>query len=375
MKCINIAGAGISGMTAGINLAKKGYKVTIYEQGNHAGGRFEADWQFLENWSTRQDALEFYKSINLSTDFFHKPIKEMELLLNGKKHHVKTKSILMYAVNRGRRSDSIDSALYQQARTLGVKFIFNSPKRFDEVDIYAAGPRRPDANILGYYYNADKTDKIIAVYDTKLSRRGYTYLTQFNGVGNLVITDARKACTKETLQVFEKSIYEKYGIKLKQKELFGSIANLFNAAHYYLNGRYYTGESAGLQDPIAGFGMRIAANSGYLCAKAIDENLDYDSLIKKQILKKIKGSVIYRRILFDLKLAKPLLAVFSLFGAGKLLENTDLLKYCMRIMYASKINNVLYPPFIIYSRIFKRDSYKRNVNINPERPMDYLKKN
>jgi len=33
-KEIKIAGAGLSGLTAGINLLESGYKVTIYEKGN-----------------------------------------------------------------------------------------------------------------------------------------------------------------------------------------------------------------------------------------------------------------------------------------------------------------------------------------------------
>ncbi len=47
-----IIGAGLSGLTAAINLAKAGYKVDVYEENKDSGLRFNGDLQGLENWLT-----------------------------------------------------------------------------------------------------------------------------------------------------------------------------------------------------------------------------------------------------------------------------------------------------------------------------------
>lgn len=52
MKRIVIAGAGPSGLTAAINLAKAGFSVNVYEKEKDVGKRFHGDFQGIENWTT-----------------------------------------------------------------------------------------------------------------------------------------------------------------------------------------------------------------------------------------------------------------------------------------------------------------------------------
>ncbi len=56
------------------------------------------------------------------------------------------------------------------------------------------------------------------------------------------------------------------------------------------------GESAGLQDFFLGFGMRYAIVSGYLAAESIVQGLDYDQLIKGEMEKQLKSSLVNRYI-------------------------------------------------------------------------------
>ncbi|MCK4365980.1 MAG: hypothetical protein KAW45_08005 [Thermoplasmatales archaeon] len=56
----------------------------------------------------------------------------------------------------------------------------------------------------------------------------------------------------------------------------------------------YTGEAAGLQDLLWGFGMRYAINSGFYAALSINENKSYKRLIKKYISGRLKTSVVNR---------------------------------------------------------------------------------
>ncbi|KXA90449.1 hypothetical protein AKJ62_00715, partial [candidate division MSBL1 archaeon SCGC-AAA259D14] len=76
MKRVKILGAGPSGLSAAINLAKAGYEVEVYERKGEVGRRFNGDLQGLENWSNRRDVRKRLKSMNIKTNFdispFHK---------------------------------------------------------------------------------------------------------------------------------------------------------------------------------------------------------------------------------------------------------------------------------------------------------------
>ena len=78
-KKIKIAGAGISGLTSAIVLAKAGYKVKIFERNNDVGKRFNEDFQGLMNYGFNKDALEFMMEIGLETDFWNEPITSIDL--------------------------------------------------------------------------------------------------------------------------------------------------------------------------------------------------------------------------------------------------------------------------------------------------------
>ena len=58
---IRILGAGISGLTAAINLAKAGYTVEVYERNSDCGRRFLGDMQGLDNYSSKKDVLAMLK--------------------------------------------------------------------------------------------------------------------------------------------------------------------------------------------------------------------------------------------------------------------------------------------------------------------------
>lgn len=67
------------------------------------------------------------------------------------------------------------------------------------------------------------------------------------------------------------------------------------------NGKIYIGEANGFQDYLFGFGMRYAMKSGYCAAKSIIEGENFYKLCQKDIIPRMKASVVNR-------------LVFSLFG-------------------------------------------------------------
>ena len=57
---IHIAGSGIAGMTAAINLSRRGKTVIIHEKENRIGGSRDGDFEGLENWIFSHTVPEFF---------------------------------------------------------------------------------------------------------------------------------------------------------------------------------------------------------------------------------------------------------------------------------------------------------------------------
>jgi flavin-dependent dehydrogenase len=64
--------------------------------------------------------------------------------------------------------------------------------------------------------------------------------------------------------------------------------------NYFQDGRYYVGESGGLQDFMWGFGMRMAVWSGHLAAQDILGKCDYESEVRKKLMPYVRTSVANR---------------------------------------------------------------------------------
>ncbi len=343
MKKINIAGAGLSGLTAAINLALKGYKVRIFEKNKNCGERFNNDFQGLENWSSETDILEELRAMNININFYYEPFYKLKIFdseLNQK--NINSKKPLFYLVKRGNDKDSIDSALKKQAESLGVEIIFNKRVEEKEVDIIATGPRRTDAIAKGITFNTDKQDNIaIGILNNNIAKKGYSYLLISKGEGTIatVLFDDFKSVNQyfeKTLEAFNKIINIK---KINVKE-FSGFGNFFLSKKYYDKGKLFTGERIGLQDYFLMFGMRYAITSGYLAAKSIIENKDYNYLINNRFREQLKTSKTNRFI-------------FELLGnrGYKLLINRikkeDTLSYMNKLYNDSIIKKILYPITLI----------------------------
>lgn len=77
MKNIKILGAGLSGLTCAINLAKAGYHVEVFESKNDCGKRFHGDFQGFENWSSKTDSIEELKKMCIQPSFDYQEYKAM----------------------------------------------------------------------------------------------------------------------------------------------------------------------------------------------------------------------------------------------------------------------------------------------------------
>lgn len=299
-KEIKIVGAGISGLTAAINLAKAGYKVKVFEKNDVVGKRFHGDYQGIENWIFEKDALEHIKKLNLEINFPYRAVREGHGIGPERKvYTLKSDRPFFYLVRRGIDEDTLDQALYRQTKSIGVEVIFNSPKDHRKFgDIIAQGyfpDRVIDAIAIGYNFRTSASDQYWAIVDDKIAPDGYAYCLIANGQATLAACIFRDYDKSEEYLAKAYHIFQKFiGFDIKDKKFFGGTGNAFWTKKATFNNRLYVGEAAGSIDGLWGFGIKYAIITGYLAAKSIIENKNYDQLVKKACFAPLKASLVNR---------------------------------------------------------------------------------
>lgn len=297
-KTIIIAGAGISGLSAAITLAKAGYDVMVYEKNKTIGERFHGDFQGLESWTTEEDVLDSLKRMNININFPVHPAKKFRVYdSNLEYEEAKSKTPLYYLVRRGHFKDTIDYGLYKQAKESGVKVYFNKQINEENADIIATGPKYSDMIAKGISFKTNIPDCTYVLVDEKAAPTGYSYMI-VNKKRAVIISCVLlhfkdiETFLDETIKKFKR--IRKFEMKDKKEVVGYGAFFLQNSAKK--KGKLYVGEAAGFQDYLFGFGMRYAATSGYLAAKSIIENKNYNKLWKKEFGEKLKVAVVNRYI-------------------------------------------------------------------------------
>lgn len=301
-KPVQIAGAGPSGLAAAITLAKKGVSVEVHEAKNEVGFRFQGDLQGLENWTTEQDVLQWMQEKDLSTDFEALPChKGTAFDSQDNAYKVESQHALFYMVERGPGPGSLDTALLNQARELGVEVIFNSRlKHIEGSGILAIGPKAADAIAVGYHFETEREDGFWVICDDYLAPKGYAYLLIMNGRGTV------KSCmfsgfkqeqlyVKRTVAAFERLV----GLQMINPQAHGGAGNFHIPVSAVHGGHPIAGEQAGFQDTLWGFGMRHAMASGILAAESLLSENDYNKLWQQAFAGQMKMSIV-NRALFSL---------------------------------------------------------------------------
>jgi len=298
---IKILGAGISGLTAAINLAKAGCSVEIFELGNDCGTRFRGDLQGLENWTSKKNILEDLKSMNLELNFNYTPFKKIFISNGEVLNEFVFKLPIFYLVKRGVMYDTIDQGLLRQAKKLGVKIHFKSKINEEDVHIIATGPKLPNRYNInkGIVFETNMDDICIFLINSNAAYKGYSYLLVSKGYGcmcTVVIGKSELAnkCLKTTKTIFTKLV----DLKIKNPKAVGGQAKFIYKPRLTNDNKIYVGEAAGLQDAFLGFGMRYAITSGYMAAKSTITNVDYKKLVEKRFSNQLKASIV-NRFLFE----------------------------------------------------------------------------
>jgi flavin-dependent dehydrogenase len=300
MKTIKILGGGISGLAAAINLNRAGIRVEVHERKSFCGKRTH-DFQFLENWTFEEDALDILRKLNIQTNFYLKPWHSLELLSPSLKRCLKKSSRpLMYLVKRGPLEDSIDHGLEKQAKDAGITIIYNSKLAVEGADIVATGIKKPTFIIMGITFPFENQDAAMALFDDNLSFQIYSYFIVNDNVGEIAsINPTARKDHKARFDLTVRRFEEILNIKVPAiTHRFAAPGSLYFLKKAKINNRYYIGEAAGFQDSLAGFGMLYAFKSGYYAACSIVENDDYDRLWQADMRRPLEASRT-NRLLFE----------------------------------------------------------------------------
>ncbi len=299
---VEIAGAGPAGLAAAITLARAGRRVVVHEMQKEVGRRFGGDFQGLENWSTREDALTGLEALGLTTDFTAMPCRNGTVFdPAGKRYEIKSDETLFYLVERGPGPGTLDSALLKQAQALGVEVRFKSRLRQLAGDgILAAGPRAADAIAVGYHFETDMADGYWAICDDELAPKGYAYLLVMNGRGTVKSCmfsgfKQEKRYVQRTVEAFQQLV----GLEMHNPQPHGGSGNFHIPPSAYSGPHPRVGEQAGFQDTLWGFGMRLAISSGVLAAQSLLNGENYDALWQRELRPQMETSVV-NRALFSL---------------------------------------------------------------------------
>jgi flavin-dependent dehydrogenase len=300
MKEIPIIGAGPAGLTSAIVLARNGFKVKVYEKSYEVGHRLNGDFQGLENWSSEKDALDILKEIGIGIDFICEPYYGGAVFAPAMEPAtVKSERPIFYLVKRGSMEGTLDRGLKEQALAAGAEIVFNTKiENLDGRAIVATGPKFVTAVAVGITFETAMEDRAVVTFGDDISPKGYTYLLINKGRGTLATVlfgDFKRGneCFEGMLRFFRKNL----DMDIKNEKRFSSYGNFFMKDSQVIDGKLYTGESAGFQDNLWGFGMKYAIISGHLAAKSIIEGLDYDKLWKAELKTTLEASLVNRYLI------------------------------------------------------------------------------
>ena len=291
-------GAGLSGLAAAITLAKQGVEVHVHDVRKDSGERFDGDFQALENWSMDADFFDQLTEWGYDTNEFKATEFSVVDLIHPDDEITKTHTpnVAYRIVERGTSDHTIDQGFKRMAIAAGANLHYKSRVKEEDCQIIACGPKGTSAVAYGEIFKTNHPNHIAFQLNDKLAPGSYSYLIIIDGIGLICTCLWRKQrgtdrFLNETIAWYQKHYPDIDMVPIKRV---GGKGDFTINKNYFQDGRYYVGESGGLQDFMWGFGMRMAVWSGHLAAQDILGNCDYETEVRKQLMPYVKTSVANR---------------------------------------------------------------------------------
>lgn len=337
---INIAGSGPAGLSAGINLARAGYDVHVYERNADVGQRFHGDLQGLENWSRPVDVVSDLAAMNIRVNFDCDPFRKLTITNGNQSHDIVSSRPSYYLVKRGTVPVSLDQGLKRQALESGVALHLHESLPIEQADIDASGPRLQEVMAIdsGIVFTTSLPDMAVGVLHGPAAWKGYGYLLVTKGHGCLCVMlfeQFRQVhhCLQATRQLLE----QRYPLDIRDPRQVGGLGSFRRQPLWTDGHRLLVGEASGLQDFLWGFGIRNAITSGWLAARSIITSQPYARLAEAHFSRRQRAGVV-NRWLWHLASRGNYQAVVSLFR-----RLSDPLGFLGSIYNGNPLQRVLWP--------------------------------
>ena len=296
---IHIAGSGIAGMTAAINLSRRGKTVIIHEKQDCIGGARDGDFEGLENWIFALTVPEFFSKCCVDFKALPAtPIFDFNVHLGGLDPvRITSPEPFFYIVSRGAENTSIDNYMANICRTNKVQFKFGKALAREDADIYAAGMGRAAAFIRGADIRTDQPDQVHLLLGNAFAPSGYAYLIINGGCGTIATAYKKDRGKVDPLRA-SIDYFRDIGLDFTIEKRFASRGSFYLPRFWKRSRTMMIGEAGGYQDYLFGFGMRMAMYSGLAAAHKLchENSLARSSFRELNLKRKISFA---NRILYE----------------------------------------------------------------------------
>ena len=280
---VNIYGAGLSGLTASIILARKGYDVTVFEKEDRVG--------LLGNYSpsVQMTPLDFKKM----KEYIGVDIEGCFSKLHLFEAYIFSKTVCfdpryLYVTERGANASSIDYFLFKLAQKQGVNFEFSSPLKSDMIgsvtdnSIIATGTYSglckslrlgciPFVHFDGYIDTQVDDNFCWAFFDSYVGGYGYAYVASKDGLVSGEVDFFLSQDYEKLLKKFKKRLIDAKNLEFDEWRLIKDYVPVRFNLIKRLHGKSFVlaGAISGFHDPFFGFGVNSALISGKIAALTI----------------------------------------------------------------------------------------------------------
>jgi len=296
---VEIVGAGLAGLVAGINLAREGFEVVIYEKEKSCGGRpnFRPD---PAGSPFNFDKLKDFIGVDISPAC--RRTSEWTFYVWGGKGKVyrMPESFEGYMIERSGRQSSLDYLLTQEALDAGVTIEYS--REFRGWDDFANLPPNsiittgmeahvyrslglPLVNLYMVYARGrcDMVEPTVAGY-FDLYTKDYGFTSSINKVCFAIMFGRAGTMTQSGIERFKQQVAETapYELGPWQTMEWAAVptATMFRPRLYWED-KILAGTLAGIMDPTMYFGMLGALVSGKVAAIAVTDRKRAERLFKQ----------------------------------------------------------------------------------------------
>lgn len=283
---VEVVGAGLAGLTAALCLARRGYRVTVYEGKERVGG----DMSYAD--STLLDLEAVRSTLGLEVEEAVEPWTVTRAWAYGRRYEFGLpRGVEGYTAERGKGEHSLDNVLYRRALEEGVEVMLGRRLSKEELramppgTILATGLDREGFEALDipcrpFFCHlatgrGDPSRPSVIIYLDRFTREFGYYFQKGEVAGSLVfglqrpLTDGEKEEFKSRLAANDGIEFEGWHDKVASWAAWplGS----WRGPRLFSGDRILAGTLAGLVSPVLLFGVNGALVSGRVAALAVED--------------------------------------------------------------------------------------------------------